>query len=40
MKTPSKILWTEGVTLRPQHFQQQGRYHEARLHRMATARQQ
>lgn len=37
MKTPSKILWTEGVTLRPQHFQQQDRYHEARLHRMATA---
>ena len=26
MKTPSKILWTEGVTLRPQHFQQQDRY--------------
>lgn len=37
MKTPSKILWTEGVTLRPQHFQQQDRYHEARLHRMAAA---
>jgi len=37
MKTPPRILWTEGVTLRPQHFQQQDRYHEARLHRMATA---
>jgi len=37
MKTPSKILWTEGVTLRPQHFQQQDRYHEARLHRMTAA---
>ena len=37
MRTPSKILWTEGVTLRPQHFQQQDRYHEARLHRMAAA---
>jgi type VI secretion system protein ImpJ len=37
MKTPSKILWTEGVTLRPQHFQQQDRYHEARLHRMMAA---
>lgn len=37
MKTPPKILWTEGVTLRPQHFQQQDRYHEARLQRMATA---
>ena len=39
MKTPSKILWTEGVTLRPQHFQQQDRYHEVRLHRMATVLQ-
>jgi type VI secretion system protein ImpJ len=37
MKTPPKILWTEGVTLRPQHFQQQDRYHEARLHRMTAA---
>lgn len=37
MKTPSKILWTEGVTLRPQHFQQQDRYHELRLYRMAAA---
>jgi type VI secretion system protein ImpJ len=37
MKTPCKILWTEGVTLRPQHFQQQDRYHEARLHRMTAA---
>ena len=37
MKTPPKILWTEGVTLRPQHFQQQDRYHEARLQRMAAA---
>jgi len=37
MKTPCKILWTEGVTLRPQHFQQQDHYHETRLHRMAAA---
>jgi type VI secretion system protein ImpJ len=37
LKTPSKILWTEGVTLRPQHFQQQDRYHEARLHRMTAS---
>lgn len=37
MKTPPKILWTEEVTLRPQHFQQQDRYHEARLHRMTAA---
>lgn len=37
MKTPSKILWTEGVTLRPQHFQQQDRYHDVRLQRMTAA---
>ena len=37
MKTSPKILWTEGVTLRPQHFQQQDRYHEARLQRMTAA---
>ena len=24
----SKILWGEGLFLRPQHFQQQDRYHE------------
>lgn len=28
----SKILWGEGLFLRPQHFQQQDRYHEQRLH--------
>jgi type VI secretion system protein ImpJ len=37
MKAPPKILWTEGVTLRPQHFQQQDRYHEERLQRLASA---
>jgi len=37
MKRPPKILWTEGVTLRPQHFQQQDRYHETRLHSIAAA---
>lgn len=37
MKTPPKILWTEGVTLRPQHFQQADHYHEGRLHRVAAA---
>jgi type VI secretion system protein ImpJ len=37
MKTPPKILWAEGVTLRPQHFQQQDRYHEGRLERVAAA---
>ncbi len=31
MKHPSKILWGEGLFLRPQHFQQQDLYHEARL---------
>ena len=37
MNMPSKVLWSEGVTLRPQQFQQQDRYHEARLHRIASA---
>ena len=37
MTSPSKILWSEGVTLRPQQFQQQDCYHDARLHRLATA---
>ena len=27
----SKVLWGEGLFLRPQHFQQQDAYHEARL---------
>jgi type VI secretion system protein ImpJ len=30
-------LWGEGLFLRPQHFQQQDRYHEARLHQTASA---
>jgi type VI secretion system protein ImpJ len=34
---PSKVLWGEGLFLRPQHFQQQDRYHEARLHQTASA---
>lgn len=34
---PSKVLWGEGLFLRPQHFQQQDRYHEARLHQTACA---
>ena len=37
MSIPSKVLWGEGVFLRPQHFQQQDRYHEARLHQTALA---
>jgi len=28
----SKVLWGEGLFLRPQHFQRQDAYHEARLH--------
>ncbi|MFS2003779.1 type VI secretion system baseplate subunit TssK [Duganella sp. CT11-25] len=37
MSIPSKVLWGEGLFLRPQHFQQQDRYHEARLHHTAQA---
>ena len=37
MNTPSKVLWGEGLFLRPQHFQQQDRYHESRLHQTASA---
>lgn len=33
----SKILWGEGLFLRPQHFQQQDRYHEQRLHQSVQA---
>ena len=36
---PSRVLWDEGLFLRPQHFQQQERYHEARLHQTACALQ-
>lgn len=37
MNTPLKVLWGEGLFLRPQHFQQQDRYHEHRLHETANA---
>jgi type VI secretion system protein ImpJ len=37
MSIPSKVLWGEGLFLRPQHFQQQDQYHEARLQQMAHA---
>ncbi|MFZ3288370.1 MAG: type VI secretion system baseplate subunit TssK [Telluria sp.] len=37
MSLASKILWSEGLTLGPQQFQQQDRYHEMRLHRVASA---
>ncbi|ELX08974.1 hypothetical protein Jab_2c10320 [Janthinobacterium sp. HH01] len=33
----SKILWGEGLFLRPQHFQQQDQYHEQRLHHSMQA---
>ena len=29
MSLHSRVVWTEGLFLRPQHFQQQDRYHEA-----------
>ncbi|QOW19658.1 type VI secretion system baseplate subunit TssK [Lysobacter ciconiae] len=32
----SKVFWGEGLFLRPQHFQRQDAYHEARVQRMAT----
>lgn len=37
MHTASKVMWAEGLFLRPQHFQQQDRYHEARLNQTANA---
>lgn len=35
MSLPPKPLWAEGLGLDAQHFQQQDRYHEARLQHMA-----
>lgn len=37
MSRMSKVLWGEGLFLRPQHFQRQDAYHEARLHAVAGA---
>ena len=37
MNHTSKLLWGEGLFLRPQHFQQQDAYHESRLHQVASA---
>lgn len=37
MSIPSKVLWGEGLFLRPQHFQQQDQYHEARLRHTVQA---
>lgn len=36
MSRMSKVLWGEGLFLRPQHFQRQDAYHEARLQAMAA----
>ncbi|MEO5795092.1 MAG: type VI secretion system baseplate subunit TssK [Rhodoferax sp.] len=37
MNQTSKVLWGEGLFLRPQHFQRQDHYHESRLHQTAAA---
>ena len=37
MSVASKIMWSEGLTLGPQHFQCQDLYHETRLQRIASA---
>jgi type VI secretion system protein ImpJ len=37
MSIASKVLWGEGLFLRPQHFQQQDQYHEHRLHERVKA---
>jgi type VI secretion system protein ImpJ len=37
LNSASKVLWGEGLFLRPQHFQRQDAYHEARLHQIANA---
>jgi type VI secretion system protein ImpJ len=37
MSATSKIMWSEGLTLGPQHFQRQDLYHETRLQRIASA---
>lgn len=36
MSTTTKVLWGEGLFLRPQHFQLQDQYHESRLNDMAN----
>lgn len=37
MNSAPKVLWGEGLFLRPQHFQRQDAYHETRLQQTATA---
>jgi type VI secretion system protein ImpJ len=36
MSLPLKILWAEGLSIGPQQLQQQDRYHEGRLQRIAS----
>src|SRR5574337_288360 len=35
--TPNKVLWGEGLFLRPQHFQQQDAHHEAHIRKAMLA---
>lgn len=37
MGIPSKVLWSAGLTVGPQHLQQLDRYHETRLQQMALS---
>ncbi|MEJ7805841.1 MAG: type VI secretion system baseplate subunit TssK [Telluria sp.] len=37
MNQAAKILWSEGLAMGPQQFQQQDLYHESRLHKIAFA---
>lgn len=37
MSQAAKLFWGEGLFLRPQHFQRQDAYHEARLHETSQA---
>jgi len=37
VKTSAKVLWGEGLFLRPQHFQLLDRYHESRSADLARA---
>ena len=37
MSMAAKVLWGEGLFLRPPPFQRQDQYHEARLHHTARA---
>ncbi|MEG2962738.1 MAG: type VI secretion system baseplate subunit TssK, partial [Janthinobacterium sp.] len=36
MTLPAKLLWSEGLAIGPQQFQQLDRYHEARLQRLVS----